>query len=482
MQPSINEAIICKTLETEDLLSLPNRMASLIAEKLSLDCVGLYAGDQSLQKLLGLFIEENSFKIALDQRNVNLQSLYDKVDGIKVIDIPQSINGLNLRKREVKIYGFPFYFISDSLAGRTLTIAYSCDKRKVKRTVRELKRIFLSLHLALFSFLKLKEEFYESGALNDALLNKFLCESSTIKGYLNFYLKLLVEFLMGEYATIRVNAFNEIFSSEIGNSELTLDSTIEFEFGKNGQIQGNLKVASNKPFLNTARTSFLVYISLDYLKEIILNFNEKNFKLTAKLNNFYLFSKIYELFIEGKVGYFDRAIENTIFIGEKLRLSQAELDKLYWLMALKNIGKAIIRCVSKSSSKTFEEEFNNVLSSKLTKYIVGESNSKFDEIIYIAEEFTKLIDRQDEDLLNSIERLRISKEIEMILIERVNQLLEGKCFIFMQCPSYLRKSCPAFVSQAEKCFEVDNNLCYYLHSITCKDCLIFKTRSKEKVG
>lgn len=480
MQPSINEQIVLSAIEAADPFSLPNEIAKIIAKSIPLNCAAIYSGNNESLKLVGLFVDYYALKIAVDSRGNIFGSAHDG-SAIKAINIPQSLTSLDLKKKEIKIGGFPFFVVSQSFKNNIITIVYNTKRKNSKRAERELKKTFPYLNLTIFPLLKLRERFEDSGSFLNMLISDFLKETATLEGHLKFFLKLAIQFFEAEYGLIRVSAFNKEFQALIGENIEDKSSKREFLLKEDEKILCTLAIASNKSIMETSQTHFFVDISLNYLKEVISNFSSNTFNTKVKINNFYLLSKIYESLIEGKIGNLDRIIDTALFIGKNVNLSISELNLLYYMVALKDIGRIIIRYFSKIQSKSFEEEFNESISEELLDYffIKCDTEKPLREIVKVANEFVGLTEKSGNNLESEIEKLKIASPLKLILKRWLKELELEKCFKIKQCPEILRNNCPASIG-TKNCFEAENTLCYYYKDGNCKNCFVFYLKNKRK--
>ncbi len=478
MQPSINEQIVLSAVEASDPFSLPNEIAKIIAKNIPLNCAAIYSGTHASQKLIGLYIDHSSLKISTDLKNNPLRPMYDS-GTVKTIDIPQFLTSLDLKKREIKIGGFTFFFISQSIKDNVITIIYNAERKNLKRAERELKKVFPYLNLTIFPILKLREQFDDSNSLINTLINNFLKEMTTIEGYLKFYLKLAINFLGAECGLLKGSAFGNDFQVFIGNDIDNKISKREFYLkDTDDKIFFTLIIASDKSILNTPQSRFLMEIAMSYLREIIYNYYTKAPDVNIKLSNFFLLSKIYEALEEGKIGGLDRVIDTALFIGGKADLGDSELSFIYQLTSLKDIGKIIIRHFSKIQSKAFEEEFNESITEELLNHFFMKRDNEdlYHEIVNAAVKFVNLTKKNEEDLNINIEKLNIDDSLKSILKKRLKEFESEKCFNIKHCPEILRENCPSSISN-KNCFETENISCYHNNSGKCKSCLVFKIRN-----
>lgn len=481
MQPSINEQIVLSAVEASDPFSLPNEITKIIAKNIPLNCAAIYSGTHASQKLIGLYIDHYSLKISTDLKNNPLRPMYDS-GTVKTIDIPQFLTSLDLKKREIKIGGFTFFFISQSIKDNVITVIYNAERKNLKRAERELKKVFPYLNLTIFPILKLREQFDDSSSLINTLINNFLKEMTTIEGYLKFYLKLAINFLGAECGLLKGSAFGNDFQVFIGNDIDNKISKREFLLKDTDEkILCTLTIASDKSILDTPQSHFLIELSLSYLKEIIYNYYTKAFDANIKLNNFFLLSKIYEALEEGKIGGLDRVIDTALFIGGKADLGDSELSFIYQLASLKNIGKIIVRYFSKIQSKTFEEEFNDTITDELLNHFFMNANNYklYHEVVNASVKFVGLTEKNEKDLENKVERLNIDDSLKPILKKRLKELESEKCFNIKHCPEILRVNCSSFTNKKD-CFESENTQCYYNNNYcNCKNCFVFTIKNKR---
>lgn len=480
MQPSINDQIILSAVETHDPFSLPNEIAKIIAKNTPLNCVAIYSGTHASQKLIGLYIDNQSLKISIDSKNNPLRPMYDG-GIIKTIDIPQSLNSLDLKKKEIKLGGFKFSFISQAFKDNALTVLFNVEKRNLKKAVREINKVLPYLNVTIFPILKLREQFDNSSSLINTLINNFLKETNTIDGYLKFYLKLAINFLGAECGSLNGSVFGIDFQISIGNNIDSKASKREF-FLKDTeeQILCTLTIALDKSILNTPQSHFLIELSLSYLRQIIYNYYTKAFDANTKLNNFFLLSKIYEALEEGKIGNLDNIVDTALFIGKKADLTDSELSFIYQLASLKDIGKIIVRYFSKIQSKTFEEEFNDTIKDELLNHFFMKTDNceLYHEIVNASVKFVSLTEKNERDLESKIEKLNIDDSLKPILKKRLKELESEKCFNIRHCPEILSINCPSFTDKKD-CFESENTHCYYNNQGNCQNCFIFTIKNKK---
>ncbi len=480
MQLSINEQIVISAIEAHDPFSLPNEFAEIIAKRIPLNCLAIYSGTISSQKLIGLYVDHYSLKVSTDLKNNSLRPMYDS-RSVKTIDIPQFLTSFDLKKRAIRIGGFEFLSISKSFKDNAITVVYNAEKRNLKKAVREINKVFPYLNLAIFPIIKLRDHFEDAGSLINSLINNFLKETTTIDGYLKFYLKLAIHFLGAECGLLKGSVFGNDFQVFIGNDINSKVSKREFYLKDNEEkIFCTLIIASDKSILNTPQSRFLMEITLSYLREIIYNYYNNTLDLNIKLSNFFLLSKIYEVLEEGKIGHSDRIIDTALYIGERADLSNSELGFIYHLAALKNIGKIIIKYFSKIDSKTFEEEFNESINNELFDhfFIKRGNNDFYREIVNASIDFVYLIESNENNFENGINKLNIDSSLKSLLKKRIKELESERCFNIKHCPEILLKNCPSFITKKD-CFESGITPCYYNNYGNCKNCFVFKIKNKR---
>ena len=164
MQLSINEQIVISAIEAHDPFSLPNEFAEIIAKRIPLNCLAIYSGTISSQKLIGLYVDHYSLKVSTDLKNNSLRPMYDS-RSVKTIDIPQFLTSFDLKKRTIRIGGFEFLSISKSFKDNAITVVYNAEKRNLKKAVREINKVFPYLNLAIFPIIKLRDHFEDAGSL-----------------------------------------------------------------------------------------------------------------------------------------------------------------------------------------------------------------------------------------------------------------------------------------------------------------------------
>lgn len=480
MQLSINEQIVISAVEAHDPFSLPNEFAEIIAKRIPLNCLAIYSGTISSQKLIGLYVDHYSLKVSTDLKNNSLRPMYDS-GSVKTIDIPQILTSLDLKKKEIKISGYKFSYITQSVNGNSISILYNTERKNINRAKKELKKSFPYINLTIFPIIKLRERFEDAGSLINTLINNFLKETTTIDGYLKFYLKLAIHFLGAECGLLKGSVVGNDFQIFIGNDIDSKASKREFYLKDNEEkIFCTLIIASGKAILNTTQSHFLMELTLSYLREIIYYYYKKAFDANTKLNNLFLLSKIYETLEEGKIGYLDRIIDTALFIGKEVGLTDSELSFVYQLATLKDIGKIIVRYFSKIQSKAYEEEFNESITEEIFYlFFMKTNNSEFyKEIVDASIKFVNITEGAEKELERKIEKLNIDDSLKPILKKRLKELESQKCFNIKHCPEVLRINCTSLVAN-KNCFEAGITPCYYNNYGNCKNCFVFTIKNKR---
>lgn len=493
MQVTLLERMMLIRLKNKSRNKVSAGICELLARTFNLPCLSIYAGtDQSL-KLLGVYLDQESFNKSFPLRNKS-QMLSDP-DLTEGLNFPYLLPAIDKEKpyNEIKIQSQPFGVCSYKFESWFIAVVFggvdTVKRTRIGKDINVVMEYLCSILLPLI--MQEKEESHSDNEFLEDVGQKFLLSLMDLRGFLSLCLSLFQTHFNSENASISFTFKNQKYffsTKDRCNKEFIRDFTFS-----NSEIfqNGLLSITSSKNIFTSQQTNFVVKVSLYYVARIIQHFLEPRIDSAFYLQIITDLTRIYETLISHEIGMLDINLSLSDFFAKKMQLSEEENQILHWKIGTSEIGKIAIRIFSLSYAKSVEDEYNKTVRNNILKSIsmlienyeiMMSDYSLFRSIEKAFDFYYHFVQHCYSDdfieLDSQLKQSSLPENFKLMLKDKIMGIKNMTCQEFRQCSLLISEICPS-KEFPKSCFNQESAICAAFHK-RCQECAYYYFQKEKK--